>query len=156
MLHVLLEVGTAVALIAFLLACWTYGTRQGRKSGARLSEHPQLGMLQGAILGILGLLLAFCFSGALERFVESQEILAHEANAVTTLFDRASLLDDGNRDQVRAALREYLAKRLELFELGGLESEQRHLSDLRRILNQLWSHVRTGILANPQHSKILA
>ena len=156
MLHVLLEVGTAAALITFLLACWTYGTRQGRKIGARLSENPQLGMLQGAILGILGLLLAFCFGGALHRFVESQRGLVDEANAVTTLFDRASLLDDDNRDQVRSVLREYIAKRLELFELSGLQSEHRQLSDLRRLLDRLWNNVRVGILSRPQYSEILA
>lgn len=70
-------------------------------------------MIQGAILGLLGLVLGFSFSGAMGRFVDRQDALAIEANAIETAYERMDLLPNG--ELVRQHLREYAALRLELF-----------------------------------------
>jgi len=61
--------------------------------------------LQGAILGLLGLLLAFSFAAAGARFLERQDLIVQEANAIGTAYLRADLLDELYRSELRAALK---------------------------------------------------
>jgi hypothetical protein len=42
----------------------------------------QVGPIQGAILGLLGLLLAFSFAATGARFLEWQDLIVQEANAI--------------------------------------------------------------------------
>ena len=61
--------GLLLAVITVLLASAEIGFRCGRRwgSSAADAESSQIGSIQGAVLGMLGLLLAFTFSMAAER-----------------------------------------------------------------------------------------
>ena len=48
--------------------------------------------IEGAIFALIGLLLAFTISGALQRFDERRQLVVQEANAVMTAYDRLALL----------------------------------------------------------------
>lgn len=97
------------------LACTWLGVRRGRKVAPdRRPENNHLGTVQGALLGLLGLMLGFAFSGAMSRFTERQDALYAEANAIENAYDRVELLP--TREQVRGILREYADLRLRLFE----------------------------------------
>jgi len=90
------------------------GVRLGKRVGReRVPDSDHLGTIQGAILGLLGLVLGFSFSGAMSRFIDRQDALATEANAIETAYERAELLPTA--DRVQECLREYAALRLELF-----------------------------------------
>ena len=70
----------------------------GRKIGiAQLARDPDAaakgaGPVEAAILGLLGLLLAFTFSGAASRFEARRQLVADEANAIGTAYLRVDLL----------------------------------------------------------------
>ncbi|MCC6227640.1 MAG: hypothetical protein IT432_00235 [Phycisphaerales bacterium] len=97
------------------LACTWLGVRWGRRvAPERRPENNHLGTVQGALLGLLGLMLGFAFSGAMSRFTERQDALYAEANAIENAYDRVELLP--TRDQIRSILREYADLRLKLFE----------------------------------------
>ncbi|MCC6969432.1 MAG: hypothetical protein IT434_04350 [Phycisphaerales bacterium] len=97
-----------------VVACTWIGVRWGRRVAPHLRpESGHLGTVQGALLGLLGLMLGFAFSNAMSRFTERQSALYSEANAIETAYDRAELLP--TRDQLRAILREYADLRLQLF-----------------------------------------
>lgn len=99
----------AVVFLSLFAGLWM-GART-RRRGAPDKEH--LGTIQSAILGLLALVLGFSFSGAMGRFIDRQDALAAEANAIETAYERAELLP--TVEQIRAALREYAVLRLELF-----------------------------------------
>lgn len=109
------------ALIA--LSTW-FGLRLGRRvQRDRAPDKDHLGTIQGALLGLLGLLLGFSFSGAMSRFIDRQDALSREANAIQTAYQRADLLPTA--DRIKEALREYAALRLELFrELDAKRADQ--------------------------------
>lgn len=100
-----------LAVVVFA-SLWN-GVRMGRKRRrTHAPDDDQLGTIQAAMLGLLGLLLGFSFSGAMSRFNNRQDALLAEASAVKNAYERAELLPNG--DQVRRSLREYAALRLEL------------------------------------------
>lgn len=113
-MHSMPDAVIVVFLLTVVVSSLWAGMRFGiakRRRGAPDKDH--LGTIQGAILGLLGLILGFSFSGAMGRFIDRQDALATEANAIESAYERAELLP--NAQQVRQALREYAVLRLELF-----------------------------------------
>lgn len=86
----------------------------GRHSPERRKAHQaQSGALQGALLGLLGLLLGFTFAMAVGRYDARKQLVLDEANAIGTAWLRAGLLADPARDTIRATLADYIAARIE-------------------------------------------
>ena len=91
----------------------------GRRIGARrLQADPDGGSaghaaVETAVFGLLGLLLAFTFSGAMKRFDDRRQLIGEEATAIATAYWQADLLQPSARAQLRDKLREYLEARLQ-------------------------------------------
>jgi hypothetical protein len=91
----------------------------GRRIGARrLAADPDGGSaghaaVETAVFGLLGLLLAFTFSGAMKRFDDRRQLIGEEATAIATAYWQADLLQPAARTQLRDKLREYLDARLQ-------------------------------------------
>ena len=70
----------------------------GRRIGiARLARDPEgltkgAGAAEAAVFGLLGLLIAFTFSGAASRFEDRRHLIVAEANAIGTAYLRIDLL----------------------------------------------------------------
>jgi hypothetical protein len=104
--------GVFVAVILLSLA--EVGHRIGlnlfrRKDDARRS---QIGGIQGAVLGLLGLLLGFTFSMAVSRYETRRDLVLKEANAVGTTWLRAGLLPEAHQAPVKDLLRRFVDLRL--------------------------------------------
>src|SRR6187397_3131870 len=73
-------------------------TEAGYRIGLRLyatrdeARRTQIGGVQAAVLGLLGLLLGFTFSMAVNRYELRRDMVLKEANAAGTAWLRASLL----------------------------------------------------------------
>jgi hypothetical protein len=78
-----------VSLVA-VLAASEVGRQLGLLAGRRQRED--ISTVEGAILGLHALLIAFTFSLALSRFEVRQDAVLHEANAIGTTSLRARLL----------------------------------------------------------------
>src|SRR3981081_4424429 len=66
------------------------GLRHRKRSGGE--GIGGLATVEGAIFGLMGLLLAFTISGALQRFDDRRQLVIQEATAAPTAYDRVSLL----------------------------------------------------------------
>jgi hypothetical protein len=88
------------------------GRRVGRRQLAGADGGVGLGPLEGAIFGLLGLLVAFTFSGAAARFEARRQLIVQEANAVGTAYLRLDLLPPASRPALRASLRQYVDARM--------------------------------------------
>ena len=87
-------VALSMGLFAAMLACLEIGYRIGRQGAA---EHPELahkgiGAVEAAVFALLGLLLAFSFSGATSRLDARRQLIVQEANAIGTSYLRLDLL----------------------------------------------------------------
>jgi hypothetical protein len=67
---------------------------------------------EGAVFGMLGLLIAFSFSGAASRFEDRRHLIVEEANAVGTAYLRLDLLSGDARTELREMFRRYLDIRI--------------------------------------------
>lgn len=144
----LIDIAVALALLVTMLGSLEAGYRLGRRRAAR-KEHPNLATVQGAVLGLLGLLLAFAFSGATSRFIERQDVLVREANALGTAALRAELLPTEQAAAARAALRDYAEDRVRLFEQAGAGDDPALLERLRAHQQRLWRAAVEGVRIHP-------
>jgi hypothetical protein len=130
---------TAVLLLALAEAGFRLGLRlHAAKDQARKGP---IGGIQGAVLGLLGLLLAFTFSIAVERYNTRRHLVLLEANNIGTTYLRGSLLPDGHQGPVKDLLRRYVDVRLKYQPLAddpamfgeGIRSSA-------EIQTELWKH----------------
>ena len=80
---------------------------EGAKKGA--------GVVEGAIFGLLSLLVAFTFSGAVSRFDVRRHLVNEEAVSISTAWDRIALLPAAAQPDMRELFRRYLDSRLETY-----------------------------------------
>lgn len=146
----------AVLLLVCLVVVLT-GTVFGLVRGRRVRrefrpENEHLGTIQSGLMGLLALLLGFAFAGAMSRFIDRQDALAREANAIETAYHRASLLPTAER--VRSELREYAKLRLELFRNGSDGSSPEIMRRLQARYEAALSATMEGVRAAPAHETV--
>jgi hypothetical protein len=122
----------------------------GRQLGLRYLKQGNMAGLttvEGAVFALIGLLLAFTISGALQRFDDRRQLVIQEANAASTAHDRLALFEgDAGRD-LQDKLKDYIQSRIDLYrmphdysllkrtELFSQEQEDKILS----FKNRLWN-----------------
>jgi hypothetical protein len=74
-----------------------------------------LDAVESAVFALLGLLLAFSVSGALQRFDERRLLILQEANAIGTAYDRLDLLQPEASMAAKAKLKAYLQARIDTY-----------------------------------------
>ena len=134
------------AFVAFLsiLAGLEFGRRVGV---ARLAEDPEgahkgTGAVDAAIYGLLGLLLAFTFSGAANRFEERRQLIRAEANAIGTAYLRLDLLAPETQGAIKEQFRQYLDARLSAYQkLPDLAAARGELERSIQIQRVIWRDV---------------
>jgi hypothetical protein len=75
-------------------------------------SHSGLGAVDGAVFGMLGLLIAFTFSGAASRFDQRRSLIVTEVNDIGTAWLRVDLLASEDQGAMRTLFRKYLDARL--------------------------------------------
>lgn len=82
-----------------------------------------LGLMDGAVFALLGLLMAFTFSGAASRFEERRMLIVEEANAIGTARLRLDLLNPDTRSRLLPLIDSYVESRIKtLSGATGIES----------------------------------
>jgi hypothetical protein len=111
-----------VGLFVVLFAGGEAGFRLGlrRHDGIADAARSEFGTVQGAILGMLGLLLAFTFSMAVQRYDLRRQLVLEEANDIGTTYLRAAMLPEPAATTARDLLRRYVDVRLRV-QAGGDE-----------------------------------
>jgi hypothetical protein len=144
---VLYELGVAVALLAGLVLALEAGYRLGKRVPA--DGGAQVGAVQGAVLGLLGLLLGFSFAGAAARYIEKQDLIVREANAIGTAHLRADLLDEPHRSALKEHLARYVEHRIALSRNLQLGLPPAALAEIAAFHRDIWSAARAGVEAKP-------
>lgn len=114
-----------ISVIACLLlfVAMPVAARSGHAFGRRMlqssSDAKELstGSVDAAILSLLGLLIAFTFSGAYSRYDTRRQLIVEEANAIGTALLRIDLVPENRQPALRSKLREYVGTRSKLWRL---------------------------------------
>jgi len=83
-------------------------------------EHVKTDMkaINGMLVGMLGLLLAFTFSMANSRYDDRRHLVIEEANIIGTTILRTDIYPDSVRTSLRSGLKEYVERRIAHYGAG--------------------------------------
>lgn len=140
---------STIALIGIAMEC---GFRLGvwRRRQAGQEKDAPVSAVVGAMLGLLGFMLAITFGIAVSRFDFRRQAFLGEVNVISTAYLYADLLPSKEKDEIRALLREYVDVRLHAVQSGKLR-EGILLSE--NIHRKLWA---TTLRASTESQNFLA
>jgi hypothetical protein len=115
--YTIVMLALAAGLFLGIVLLLELGRRLGKRRLERDSESARSGvaLAEGAVFGLLGLLIAFSFSGAAERFQERRELITAEANAIGTAWLRLDLMPPDTQPAMRERMRSYVDSRLAVY-----------------------------------------
>ena len=107
------------------------------------------GVIVAATLSLLGLIIGFSYSMAINRYDQRKNYEEAEANAIGTEYVRADLLPPADAANVRALIRSYLDQRV-LFYTTRDEKQLRQINVATAQLQaELWSAAQIPATAHP-------
>lgn len=140
MIFALFAVAIAAAFFVSSLILLNYGRHLGlRYLQQQKANMAGLTTVEGAVFALIGLLLAFTISGALQRFDERRQLVIQEANAASTAHDRLAVFEGDVARDLQTKLRDYVQARIDLYRMPHDFS--------------LWK--RTEIFSSEQQEKII-
>lgn len=145
---------SATLLSAILLCLGMLGTIEtGYRLGKRkLEKNPEdktegQGPVESSVFAILGLILAFTFTGTLSRYENRVKLVLKEANAIGTAYYRLDLLPPTAQEKLRPLYKEYVKSRIAVFE----NYQDRQLSNTKyleglRLQGEIWKIANAAVL----------
>lgn len=111
---------TTLIFAGFMLAMIAVAEIGRRIGVAKIARDPEglpkgAGAVEAAVFAMLGLLIAFQFSGAASRFEARRHLITTETNAIGTAYLRIDLLPADAQPQMKEMFRRYLDSRLETY-----------------------------------------
>jgi len=116
------------------------------------------GAVEGALFALMGLVLAFTFSGAASRFDQRRSLIVEEANDIGTAYLRLDLLPEAAQPQLRELVRRYVDTRLETHRvLPDLDAAMAQIAKANEIQHEIWNHAVAAAreATNPQAAIVL-
>jgi len=130
------------SFIVLALAAQLGDWLRSKVRGLKEQERSDYGIVLSATLTLLGLLIAFTFSMATNRYDQRKACEESEANAIGTEFLRAELLPPADAARVRSLLREYLKQRILFYTTRDESGLEKLAADTRELQATLWSAIR--------------
>jgi len=144
-----------VVLVTVVVAGTTAaGIAIGRKLKSSHDEiREPIGAVQAALLGFVGLLLAFGLTMAVGRYENRRTAIVTEANAIGTAFLRAQTIAEPQRSESIDLLRTYVAERVRLSEIvTETAAFTRSVDASNEIQRSLWKLAGEALEASPDGS----
>lgn len=140
--YVVMAILLAALLFLAMLTSMDVGYRVGhrRKLGNAETSIEVIGTVDAAVFGLLGLILAFTFSGASDRLIVRRAQIVQEANAIGTAYLRLDVLPPSEQPVIRNQFRQYLELRIEAFDkIQNEAASNRALQESERLQREIWS-----------------
>ncbi len=137
-----LAVFISAALFLAMTGAQLAGHRLGRQRIATEGDKANSGArsVEAAVFGLLGLLVAFTFSGASTRFEHRRDLALEHINALGTAWMRLDLLPPEDQGPVRSLFRDYVdgvyAASLPAADTGSLAPLE---AEMNRLQAAIWS-----------------
>lgn len=145
-----------LSFVTMALAALIGDHLRGRVGAINEEEREDFNIVLGATLTLLGLIIGFSFSMAINRYDQRKNYEEAEANAIGTEYARADLLPSADATRVRILLKKYVDERILFYttkDAGQLAKVDQDTADLQ---NQLWSATHAAAAAQPNALVALA
>jgi hypothetical protein len=143
----------ALAVVLFVIVGGSAAA--GMVVGRRIRARPQanresVGVVQGTLLGLVGLLLAFGLTMSVGRYEARRALVVQESNDIGTTFLRAQLLAEPDRTASLELLERYADAAIDLADqvpdTDGFDGDLTRMADLQR---ELWSTAGDAVGDDP-------
>jgi hypothetical protein len=132
-----------LALFAGILVCLEVGWRIRTRNLATETEKSDAGLnaLDGAVFALMGLLIAFTFSGASSRFEVRRSLILKETNDIGTAYLRLDMLPADAQPTLRQDFRDYVDARLKFYAslTGDLKTARAIYLEGTALQQKIWS-----------------
>jgi hypothetical protein len=132
-------------LFAALIAAMEIGRRRGQIAFAKTDagERPAgLSTVEAVAFGLLGLLMAFTFSGAAARLDARRAQIVDEANAIGTAWLRLDVLPPAAQPPLRDLFRRYTDSRIALYHIfshEGVDAARAEFARSAALQSEIWA-----------------
>jgi hypothetical protein len=136
------ELLLAMGLIGGAVAAHDIGFWLG--SLTRSADEPfdqQVGLVRTLTAALVAFLIGFAFSGAASRFIDRQDIIVKEANALGTAYLRADTIAEPQSSELKAAIKEYTDDRVTLLSREGRGQIEALLAKVSGLHERMWKSV---------------
>lgn len=144
-------IALCLLVVTLLVAEGAFRAGVSRRSGADETDQSLVSALQGALLGLLALMLGFTFSMSVSRYDARKELVLAEATSLGTTYLRAGLLAEPHRSTMQGLLREYTAARLAFYDAG---TDRARLDEVNaatgKLQDRIWAAAKAAADASPQ------
>ena len=129
--------GLFLGMLLFLEIGRRIAVRRMREDTEAAGEG--VGAVDGAVFALLGLLIAFTFSGASSRFDTRRQLIVEETNDIGTAYLRLDLLPADLQPALRESFRRYLDARIEVYrKLPDIVAAKESLAKANELQGQIW------------------
>src|SRR5215469_723984 len=133
----LFTLGLFLGMLLFLEIGRRASLRRLREDSGAAGEG--VGAVDGAVFALLGLLIAFTFSGASSRFDTRRQLIVEETNHIGTAYLRIDLLPAEAQPALRESFRRYLDARIEVYQkLPDIAAAKESLAKANGLQSQIW------------------
>jgi hypothetical protein len=155
----------AIAIILILgfffgiVAMLALGQYLGRRSLAEQSDvvHSRMTGIETAIFGLMGLMIAFTFSSAADRYELRRQLTIEEANMIGTAYLRLDLLPVVSQPALREKFRQYVATRIAVYRvLPDVGASNAQAAIAMTLQKEIWTGVLAALKEAPPQATILA
>lgn len=147
-----------LGLFLGMLAMLTLGQRLGRRSLAQQPDaaRARLTGIEAAIFGLMGLMIAFTFSGAAQRYELRRQLVVDEANAIGTAYLRLDLLPTSRQPALREKYRRYTEARLAVYRvLPDIGASSAQAAVATTLQQEIWAGTVAALAQAPAHATIV-
>lgn len=147
-----LSTAALVVIIVLIIGGATaIGVALGNRRRARPDPNPEpTGVVQGTLLGLVGLLLAFGLSMAVGRYESRRTVVVQESNDIGTTYLRAQMLQEPERTASLDLLRSYTDATIAMADdVPDTASYDASVAEIDRLQQELWSLAGDAVAKDP-------
>jgi hypothetical protein len=141
--------GASALLFASVLGAQELGRRLAlRRAAAGGAPADASGAVDAAVFALLGLLIAFTFSGAAARFDERRALIVEETNDIGTAWLRIDVVPAEFQPALRNSFRRYLDARIAAYRaLPDLEAARAQVNRANALQSDIWTGAVAAVRA---------
>ncbi len=138
-----------LSFVLLWLSAWAGSSFRKKGKLKEDAAHADPGLLLGASLTLLGLIIGFTFSMAISRYEQRKNYEEEEANAIGTEYLRADVLPAADAQRLRSLLANYTDQRILFYTVRSQKQLSRINADTAQLQAELWSTALKPSLSQP-------
>jgi len=138
-----------LSMVTLAFSAWLGATKFGRLRAQIAEQSDEFGIIQGATLTLLGLIIGFTFAMAVSRYDQRKNYEEEEANAIGTEYLRVDVLPAAESAKMKQLLIAYTEQRVLYYTTRDLDRLAEIDAETARLQQEMWKTVTGPAMAQP-------